>query len=147
MYHYTDSGLDNIYLKNGFKRHKTLYGEGISITDTDGLHRAIGKMLIETPKPLNGAEVRFLRIQLDLSQKRLADLLGTGEQAVRRWEKYRSKAIPGPEDRLLRQLYSEYIGGDGTLRDIVQRLADLDIQPPERICMNDTDHGWEVQVA
>ena len=147
MYQYLESGLDNVFLRNGYKIHKTPYGEGVSITNSDGLHKAIGRTIINAPKPINGAELRFLRVQLDLSQHDLAELLGTGEQAVRRWEKNRTKDMPGPEDRLLRQLYSEFIGGDGTLRERVQRLADLDRQEYERICMNETKRGWEAKAA
>ena len=61
VYHYTDSGLDNIYLQNGYVRHKTAYGEGVSIQNTEALHKEIGRWLVSLPKPLNGAELRFLR--------------------------------------------------------------------------------------
>ena len=62
MYDYTESGLDNVYLKNGYKIHKTVYGEGVSIENTDGLHKVIAKWLVEMPKPLIGAEVRFFAV-------------------------------------------------------------------------------------
>ena len=51
-------------------------------------------------------------------------LVGTSEQSLRLWEKQRKKAlpnsggVPGSADRLLRAIYSEYIGGDGTVRRI-----------------------------
>jgi putative transcriptional regulator len=125
-YHYTDSGLDNVYLLNGFKIHKTKYGRGVSIEDTAGLHRLIGRWLIDLPKPLNGAELRFLRLEMDLSQSRLAAIIGSSEQNVRRWEKARGQAIQGPADRIVRALYNEYIGGDGSLHHMVDRLAKLD---------------------
>lgn len=126
VYHYTDSGLDNVYLLNGFKIHKTKYGKGVSIENTAGLHRMIGRWLIDLPKPLNGAELRFLRLEMDLSQSRLGAIIGSTEQSVRRWEKARNLSIQGPADRILRALYNEYIGGDGSLRHMVDRLAELD---------------------
>lgn len=95
MYHYTESGLDNVYLNDGYTIHKTVYGEGVSIEDTDGLHRAIGKWLVEMPKPLNGAEVRFLRLEMDQTQRDLAAFFGTSEQTVRLWERKRNKASLG----------------------------------------------------
>ena len=79
-YHYIDSGLDNIYLENGYTVHKTSYGEGISIQDAEGLHRAIGKRLISQRYPLNGAEFRFLRMEMELTQNALAGLIGSTEQ-------------------------------------------------------------------
>jgi len=125
-YHYKESGLDNVYLLNGFRIHKTANGKGVSIENTDALHRIIGRWLIDLPKPLNGAELRFLRLEMDLSQSRLAAVIGSTEQSVRRWEKARLQPIQGPADRIVRALYNEYVGGDGSLRRMVDRLAELD---------------------
>jgi DNA-binding transcriptional regulator YiaG len=125
-YHYTDSGLDNVYLENGYTIHQTPYGEGVSIKDTEGLHKLIGEWLVDLPKPLNGAELRFLRLQMEMTQRSLAGVLGCEEQAVRRWEKARAKAIQGPADRLVRLLYSEWAGGNVKVREAVDRLAELD---------------------
>ena len=74
-HHYIESGLDNIWLENGFTRHATAYGDGMSIHDTDGLLRVIGKWLIGLPTPLNGANLRFLRLEMDLTQKALGAVL------------------------------------------------------------------------
>jgi putative transcriptional regulator len=59
MYHYTDSGLDNIYLVNGFNKSETAYGEAVAIDDIDGLHNAIGRWLINDATPITGAKLRF----------------------------------------------------------------------------------------
>jgi putative transcriptional regulator len=140
----TDSGLDNVYLLNGFTIHQTKYGQGVSIEDTDGLHRMIGRWLIDLPKPLTGAELRFLRLEMELSQARLAAILGSSEQNVRHWEKVRDQALQGPADRMVRALYNEYIGGDDSLRHMVDRLAELDqVQHPKAKLRHDkTD--WEL---
>lgn len=141
-YHYIDSGLDNVWLENGYTVHQTPYGEGISIQDTDGLHRAIGEWLISLPKPLNGAELRFIRLEMELTQRDLASILGADEQAVRRWEKYRTKAVNGPADRLLRAVYGEYLHGDGSVRRMVDRLAQLNQVEKVDIRFCDTPEGW-----
>ena len=39
VYHYTESGLNNVFLENGVSIHEAVYGKGVSIMDTDGLHR------------------------------------------------------------------------------------------------------------
>jgi putative transcriptional regulator len=144
-YHYTDSGLDNIWLDNGYATHETVYGEGVSIHDSEGLHRAIGEWLISLPKPLDGAELRFIRLEMELTQKALAGILGADEQAVRRWEKARTRAINGSADRLLRALYSEYLLGDGSLRKMVDRLASLDEIEPVEMRFRETREGWRAQ--
>jgi DNA-binding transcriptional regulator YiaG len=125
MYQYKESGLDNVYLENGYRQHKTPYGEGISIIDTESLHRAIGHRLITMQSPLNGAELRFLRLEMDTTQKDLASMLGTTEQTLRLWEKNRTKSINGTADRLLRALYADYVGGKGSVRRMLKRLADI----------------------
>ena len=146
-YHYTDSGLDNVFLENGYTVHNTPYGEGLSIQDTEGLHKAIGQWLVRTPKALTGAELRFLRLEMEMTQRNLAAALGSEEQNIRRWEKARKKEIPGPADRVVRALYSEYIGGDGSVRRIVDRLAELNRVDHAEIRLRETDHGWEHTVA
>lgn len=146
-YHYTESGLDYVYLVNGYQIHETPYGKGVSIQDTDGLHKLIARLVVSTPKALTGAELRFLRVEMDLSQRNLAAIIGTEEQNVFRWEKSRKKEIPGPADRLLRGLYSEYAGGDGSIRRMCERLSDLDQIESPVLKVVDTEHGWDVECA
>ena len=105
---------------------------------------AIGRWLVDTPKPLHGAELRFLRTEMELTQRDLAACIGTTEQTLWLWEKGKGKAIPGPADRLLRALYSEYGGGDGTVRRIVDRLVELDQLESAKVCMRETETGWQI---
>jgi putative transcriptional regulator len=143
MLHYTDCGLDNVYLENGFHRHKNAHGEeGISIEDIDGLHQAIGRDLVESPSELTGAEFRFLRLELDLSQRRLADLINADEQAVRRWEKARTKPVKGSAERMTRVLYKACLNGNGDIKGLIERLAELDAQPSRRLVLRETKCGW-----
>lgn len=143
MYHYKESGLDNIYLENGYRKHKTPYGEGVSILDTEGLHKAIGQGLVSAQRPLNGAELRFLRLEMKTTQKDLAGMLGTTEQTLRLWEKNRAKSLPGSSDRLLRTLYSDYIGGKGSVRSILRRLADIRERESFSSCFRETNSRWK----
>ncbi|MGO4780652.1 helix-turn-helix domain-containing protein, partial [Lysobacter sp. 2RAB21] len=101
MYRYVGCGLPNVFLRNGYEMVKTPYGEGVTIHDLDGLHQALGSTIVGSPDPLSGAEFRFIRTELELSQKMLGQLLGCNEQAVARWEKGRSK-VDAPAERLLR---------------------------------------------
>lgn len=142
-YHYTESGLDNIYLENGFTIHKTPYGEGVSIQNTAGLHKAIGKWLVTRPRPLNGAELRFLRMEMELTQRDLAGIIGATEQTLRLWEKGRGKFVPGTADRLLRALHSEFLGGDVHIRKMLERLADLDRLENGDGCFSKTNSSWK----
>jgi putative transcriptional regulator len=105
-YHYTESGLDNFYLENGFEIVSTERGRGVRFHDLEGLHAAIGRALIEETRPLTGKELRFLRVELLLSQAALASLLGVKELTVARWETGRTR-IPAAVDAAVRALYLE----------------------------------------
>lgn len=141
-YQYKECGLDYVYLDNGYEIHQTPYGEGVSIHRTDLLHKLIGEWLVAIPRPLMGAELRFLRLELDMTQRNLAAILGTEEQTLRRWEKARSKQINGSADRLLRALYSDYQLGDGSVRRMVERLAALDEVEPATLHARESHNEW-----
>lgn len=142
-YHYKDSGLDRVFLVNGYEVHATPHGDAVSIHDVDGLHRAIARAVVRSPKPIDGAEFRFLRKHLDLSQKALANLIGAEEQNLYRWERFRSKAVPGMADRLIRVLFQESDDGRPG-RWILDRLADLDPVDADDIKLDRGAAGWSV---
>lgn len=146
-YHYTDSGLDSIYLENGVHVEETPYGQAVSIEDSAGLHRAIAQWLIKRPSPLNGAELRFLRLEMEMTQRDLAGVIGAQEQTLRLWEKGRGKHMPGPPDRLVRALCAEAFGGDDKIRDMLQRLADLDRLAHDDACFKHNRKGWKPSVS
>lgn len=125
MYHYIDCGLDNIYLKNGYSEVETDYGKGISIHDLHGLHRVIGANIVNSNRPLTGKEIRFLRIELELSQKRLASIFDVTDQTVARWEKEETE-FPQSSDIVLRTMYKESLDGCSKISDLIQQLTDLD---------------------
>lgn len=115
-YHYKESGLDNVYLLNGFERVKTQRGDVVSIVNEVGLLAAIGCFLITERKWLNGKEVCFLRKELNLTQNDLSAILGMDIQALARWEKGRRSKGAIAADRLLRVLYREHVKANPRIR-------------------------------
>jgi DNA-binding transcriptional regulator YiaG len=148
MYHYTESGLRNIYLVNGFKQHKTAYGKGVAFDNINGLHREIGRWLCAYRPRLTGAEFRFLRHELDLSQAALAALLGNNEQAVALWEKGKVK-VPAWADRLMRALYREHMGENVQIRKLIETVVSLETKLPQptRFEARETAKGWILKAA
>lgn len=127
-YHYTESGLDNVVLVNGYtvEEHPE-YGELVSIDNVRGLHEAISEQIVNLTRALNGAEFRYLRLELDLSQRSLAAVLGTNEQSIAKWEKARDKAVANKAaERLLRIMYIEHCSKDSKVGMLIRRLAELD---------------------
>ncbi|MBB4201147.1 DNA-binding transcriptional regulator YiaG [Rhodoblastus sphagnicola] len=90
--HYTDCGLDNIYLRNGFSLDADEEDQYLTVADIDGLHRAIGMNIVLTRKAPSGKELRFLRHELKMSQAELATVLSVSDQSVARWEKGQCEA-------------------------------------------------------
>jgi DNA-binding transcriptional regulator YiaG len=145
MYHYTSCGLKNIWLKNGYETKHTAYGKAVAIRDLEGLHRAIARTIIASRPKLSGAEFRFLRKELELSQASIAKLFGNDAQSVALWEK-RSK-VPTWADRLLRGLYRATIEGNVPLRRMIEELNALERWAPGRLTFEDTRKGWARRLA
>lgn len=127
LYHYVDCGLPNILLDGGVTTTETDYGPATTIADLDGLHHEIAMDIIKTPGPMNGAEFRFLRIELDMSQRTLAHFIKTAEKNVQRWESAREKDVPGPSGFAIAALYTA-TKSDKEFRTLIDELADLDRQ-------------------
>lgn len=141
MYHYTESGLQNVWLVNGYTVRKTPYGKGVSIHDVENLHRLIGRSLAQKPH-LTGAELRFLRKDMGMSQSGLAALLGTSEQNISLWE--RRGRIPKTSDRFVRLIYLEHIGDKNQkIRELIERLNALDQQAVERLEFAENKGQWK----
>ena len=132
-YQYTESGLDNVWLENGFKiETHSNYGDLISIVNPRGLHEVIGRWLVGQPRTLTGAEFRFLRTELDMSQRTLGEILGTTEQSIAKWEKARDKSVANKAaERLLRLAYINYFDGRPGFSSVIDRITQLDAEIAE----------------
>jgi DNA-binding transcriptional regulator YiaG len=146
LYHYTECGLDDVWLDGGVDVVDTPYGPGVTFRDIDGLHRIIGLHLADSLRPLKGKEVRFLRVEMDMSQKSLGTLLGVGDTTVARWESGRGK-ITETAQRLLCLLYRESVTGNADVAGSLQRLAALDAEEYYQMNLTHTDDGWTDQAA
>lgn len=148
-FHYTACGLDDIYLVNGYERHDTAYGEGVSIHNIENLHRVIAEHIIERRKTLSNKEFRFLRKEMNLTQKELGELVGKDEQTIARYEKGQSP-ISSPVDKLVRVLYLLRMATPEeleTIRTILQAHFDDDGEM-KPIAFEVTNESWhERQLA
>lgn len=139
MYHYTESGLPNVWLSNGYKTRQTPDGTAVAIMDADGLHQVIGRN-IAAKGYMTGKEFRFLRKELDLSQNRFANWIGLTEDMVSKWE--RLGRVPKMAARFMQSIYLEMVDGNVKITEMVERLASLDREAESRMVFEDTDAGW-----
>lgn len=138
MYHFTDGGLRNVWLKNGYEIKETPYGEAVSIQDVDGLVAAICTALIRKKSKLTGAEFRYVRSAMLLSQASLGKALDRTEQAVAIWEK--TGRIPKYADILLRVIYAQHCNGDEKIKNIIHAMNDT--ERTIHLVMKETSKGW-----
>jgi len=145
--HYTECGLDDIYLFSGYTIEEGPHGECLSIKKLDELHEAIGFQLATKKKTLSGKELRFLRKQMDLTQSELGKIVGLSSQQIARWEKGRN--ISGPADSLLRLLYLDHIGciERKTIRELLKKLEEADSLINEKYFFEPTPSGWRARKA
>ncbi|EOI6455943.1 helix-turn-helix domain-containing protein [Yersinia enterocolitica] len=143
MYHYTESGLTTVWLANGY-HYDVINGEHFtSIDDVDGLHRLIGKILVNRCKPLVADEIRFIRVEMNMSQKVLATLLGVDIQTVARWEKGQT-SLPRTADVALRALYAESIDETSDVGHLLRILVDSQVQKSmEKLVFEERGHVWQ----
>lgn len=140
MYHYTDGGLRNVWLANGYTIRETPYGKAVVIQDLDGLTQAICNALVRKAKALTPTEFRYLRTSgLQLSQAALGAALGVDAQTVARWEKGAQKGarIPRMADKMLRLTYLEHADGNERLKSAFETLRAVEraMQGPQPTCV------------
>lgn len=145
MLKYDDCGLCNIWLANGYRYEKIAgHGRCLEIDRIDGLHRSIGHHLVHYRKRLSGAEIRFLRVEMGMSQKRLADCLGVDEQTVSLWERSKRRPTVAGE-RVLRLLYLEHANGKTKVAKLIAQWNDSDrLQDESRQVFEETAKGWRM---
>jgi DNA-binding transcriptional regulator YiaG len=149
-YHYTACGLDYVYLQNGFKVHETKHGAGVSISNAQGLHGAIARMIVGSLPHLHGQEVRFLRAQLKLSQDGLARVLRTKRGSVARWEGRPHHQIAGAADAALRMFYALKADKHELAERMVDLLTEMDdlehkIAMLQAMSFRETEGEWASQ--
>ncbi len=144
MYHYIESGLPNIYLSNGYTIESVDGEEFISIADVDGLHQQIGNSLISHVRSLIGDEIRFFRIELNMSQKTLGELLGVDGQTVARWEKEQT-GLPRTSDVAIRALYLESKDQQSHIKPLLDKLATTEVKASmEKLVLEAQDNQWVI---
>lgn len=148
-YHYLESGLDYVWLENGYTDHQTPYGDAVSIAGVRALHAAIGRWIVSQPRTMTGAEFRFLRVELDLSQRSLAVVVGTNEQSIAKWEKAGARPVANKAaERLLRLAYINYLDGKPEFSSIIDRLTQLDAEIAEyELRLSRANDHWEPAAA
>ena len=142
MYHYTDGGLRNVWLANGYEIKKTPFGEGVAFHNLDGLTESICIALTKKAGVLTGSEFRYIRSAgMLLSQPALGKLMGIDGQSVARWEK--TGKVPKWADKLVRLMYLAQAQGNEPINSAVERVKTVERLVKQRIVVKESRGQWK----
>ncbi len=86
-YHYTECGLDNVFIEGMSVVVDHAGEETITISAIGLLHKVIAEGIVMLPSKMGGSELRFLRTEMGLTQEQLAEVLKVTLLTVSRWER------------------------------------------------------------
>jgi len=144
-YHYTESGLANVYIEGLNPMIDDDGDEVIQIPAINELHRAIAQGIVCHEKGMSPEELRFLRTEMGLTQSELAQLVHRDKQSVGRWERGECP-MEGAVETVIRGLAIERLdlakvpGG-------IERLAKSSVQTAEVQPININHHDGIYQLA
>jgi len=124
-YHYTESGLDYVFLQNGYQEHNEDGEVFVSFDDITEMNRAIAKIIIMNKPKLEGQDLKFLRTLVNLSQEAFGRLISVSRDGVAKAEATLSKELSPPMDKLTRIFAMEYID-DSKIRALIDRLGETE---------------------
>lgn len=140
-YHYTESGLDNVFLRSGFRlENDAHYGDLVSFADASGLHERLDHILVCQAPYLTGAAMRVLRTDVfEQSPEDFAMAMGMRAADVRYLETNREVFVGVDTDVALRNYVCEHkrITDDQSLF-----ACDPDADRPFFIIMALHNTGW-----
>ena len=143
-YQYKECGLDYVYLLNGFTVHETPYGNGVSIKNAEKLHKVIADCIVTGPQQIHGREIRFLRSVMDVSQKRLGEMLGVERGRIAQIEAEKDEPITMTMDNLMRYRYASFMKEDSILKRMCEYLDEIDEQAElETVLCEDEGGNWQ----
>lgn len=123
-YHYTECGLDNVYVLEMSVYTDHSGEETYCVKNVPGLHKVIAYSIVDRAAAMTGKELRFLRTEMGLTQAQLSKLVHCDTQTVGRWERGETPMDPTAEV-IIRVLTIEKLGLDGyeSIEELAQRCV------------------------
>lgn len=145
MHHYVESGLDNVWLSNGFTVKETPYGRAVSVHHADKLDRSIALALVRDKGPaLSGKEFRFLRALIGLSQAAFGKTIDVKEQTVSLWE--RNDRVPRYAALQLQILVLGMFARNTKIGEIVDKAKTVDRLVNAKIVLTESKSAWQAKL-
>lgn len=142
-YHYTECGLDNVYLYNISLVKDSGGEEVIYIPRINQLHKTIAFAITNKKGLISSKEIRFLRTLMGLKQSEFSSLLGKEAQACGRWERQESN-IDKTIDTLIRIITAKFLNTEIDVENI-QHLNDSAVN--DNIDIDGADNTYKLMAA
>ncbi len=145
-HHYTECGLQNVYIGGISKMTDDDGDDVILILAINQLHRVIAAGIVSHVKGMDGAELRFLRTEMGYTQAELAVLVHRDKQSIGRWERS-EKEIDGSSEAVIRKLAIEKLDLNvkiGMEQLTMSSVPTAEVQP---IKINAVKGGYELIAA
>ena len=147
-YHYTECGLDDVYIEQ-LKVIVDDHGEEtIAIPYVNQLHKVIAQSIVESSSTMTGKRLRFLRTEMGLTMAELGKIVHKDQQSIGRWERGENP-IDANAEALIRLIVIERLKlQPSTSAEMVSELCLPRTETkPIRIDGNDPKHYRPVKEA
>jgi DNA-binding transcriptional regulator YiaG len=107
------NGLGFPIILVGAKKMRTPFGEALNINHV-AISDKVFKLMIRKPARFSGAELKFIRHHMRLTQKSLSDLLGVERTSISKWEgeDLKVSGMPSASEGYLRVHMAKFIDAD-----------------------------------
>lgn len=146
LFHYTVSGLSNVYLANvDISRCRKCHEEEVAIPRIEQLHKALATVIVKQTSRLAAEEIRFLRKTMGLSGADFARRIDVTASQVSRWERGH-ETMSHMAERLLRLMVVTESPVMDYSTELFERIAE-DVPRSQKRVMAKTAGGWQAQIA
>ncbi|MCO4316265.1 helix-turn-helix domain-containing protein [Phyllobacterium sp. 21LDTY02-6] len=148
-HHYTESGLSNVYISGIAVELDDDGDETITIPAINELHCVIALGIVSHDKGMSGAELRFLRSEMGLTQAELAKTVHRDKQSIGRWERGEIE-IDSPAEALIRRLAIEklQLPTDAGIDELSRRsIPTVETQTINIRKVDERNHQYELMAA
>ena len=145
-HHYTECGLQNVFIKGITTMIDDDGDDVIQIPAVNTLHRVIAEGIVRHAKGMDGTELRFLRSEMGYTQSELAALVHRDKQSIGRWERSETE-IDSVAEAVIRKLAIEKLDLQVELGMDQLSLRSVPTAETQTIEINVVDDGYELKAA
>ncbi len=145
-YHYTECGLQNVYI-NGLEPVVDIEEDEVfTIPFINALHAEISNGIIHHGNGISGDELRFLRTEMGLTQAELSSIIHKDKQTIGRWERGEVE-LDSASETIVRLLAIEKLSipHEASVEDISRRSVAS--AKPQTINIDKNPDGYRLSAA